>query len=106
MAILRRGNKNRRDKTKPEVITGDFELHYEDVINRNRYALVAVFASGLVLLAVFVPSAVYYSTADTDRVSVEAESGLITNPQLVTKAGGDATASEGGFIEFKLKPTE
>lgn len=103
MAILGRGAKTRRDKHKPAVITGEFELHYEDVINKNRYALVALFASGLVLIAAFVPSAVYESTANTERVSVEAESGYITNPELVTKVEGDPSASDSSFIEFSLK---
>ncbi len=106
MAILNRGNKTRRDKHKPAVITGEFELHYEDVINKNRYTLVALFASGLVLLAVFVPSAVYESMAGSERVSIEAESGLIVNPELVTKVQGDASASEGSFIEFSLQPAQ
>lgn len=104
MAILKRSGKSRRDIHKPEVVTGEFELHYEDVINKNRYALVALLASGLVLLAAFVPSAVYESMADTDRASIEVESGIITQPQLVDLVEGDPTASEGSFIEFKIVP--
>lgn len=102
MAILgRSGAKSRREKHKPEVVTGDFELHFEDVVNRNRFVLAAVLAGGLVLLAVVVPGAVYQSMADTDIVSVELEQGIITNPQSVIKADGDVTASESGFIEFR-----
>lgn len=106
MAILNRSGKSRRGKHKPEIVTGEFELHYEDVINKNRYALVALFASGLILLAAFVPSVVYESMADTDRVSIEAEAGIVANPELVNRVEGDATASDGSFIEFRLAPAE
>lgn len=106
MAILRRSTKIRREKHKPEVVTGDFELHFEDVVNRNRYALVAVLASGFVLLAVFVPTAVYHSVAGNDKVSIEAESGSVINPDLVEIVDNDMTASDNGYIEFRLtKPS-
>lgn len=103
MAILRRNSKIRREKRRPQVVTGNFELHYEDVINRNRFALVALFASGLVLLAVFIPSAVYHSVADTGRVSIEAESGSLTNPDLVRRVEGDVSASGNSYLEFQLR---
>ena len=103
MAIIRRSRKIRHEKHKPEVVTGEFELHYEDVVSRNRYALVAIFASGLVLLAVFVPTAVYHSVAETEQISVEAEQGLIINPEYVTKVEGDITASGNTYIEFKVE---
>lgn len=103
MAILRRNAKTRREKRRPQAVTGSFELHYEDVINRNRFALVALFASGLVLLAVFVPSVVYHSVADTGRVSIEAESGALANPELVTRVEGDMSASGNSYIEFQLR---
>lgn len=103
MPSLRRLERKRREKTiKPEIVTGNFELHYEEIVSRNRIALVAVFATGLVLLAAFVPSAVYQSVADTDQVSVEVESGVVTRPELVTKVEGDMTASGNGYIEFRL----
>lgn len=103
---MKRSGKARREKHKPEVVTGDFELHYEDVINRNRYALVALFASGLVLLAVFIPSAMYHSVADTERIPMEAEQGMIINPTYVTEVDGDPTASGNSYIEFHLTPRE
>lgn len=103
MAILKRGTKIRREKRRPEAVTGNFELHYEDVVNRNRFTLVALFASGLVLLAVVVPSAVYQSVADTGRVSVEAESGVLINSDLVTKVENDVTASGNSYLEFQLR---
>jgi hypothetical protein len=53
------------------------------------------------LLATFIPSAVYHSVADPDQVSVEAENGLVKNPELVRKVDGDQTASEDSYIEFK-----
>lgn len=101
MAILKRGGRVKHIKRRPEAVTGSFELHYEDVVSRNRYALVALFASGLVLLAVFVPTAVYHSVADTGRVSVEAEGGVIIRPEYVTKVEGDVTASGNSYIEFR-----
>lgn len=106
MPILRRSRKIKHEKRRPQAVTGDFELHYEDVISRNRYALVALFASGLVLLAVFVPTAVYHSVADTGRVSVEAEQGLVIHPEYVKKVEGDVTASDNTYIEFQVRPLE
>lgn len=101
MAILGRQAKGRREKHKPEVVTGDFELHFEDVINRNKFTLAAILSGGLILLAVVVPGAVYYSAADTDIVSVEVEHGSVINPERVVKTESDVTASDGGFIEFR-----
>jgi hypothetical protein len=106
MPSLRRGYKRRTEKRKPEVVTGGFELHYEDVVNRNRFALIALFASGLVLLAAFIPSAVYQSVAEPDQISVEAEAGTVINPELVTLVEGDVTASENTYIEFRLVPEQ
>ena len=104
MVAVRRGYKRRVEKHKPEVVTGGFELHYEDVVNRNRFAVVAIFASALVLLAAFIPSAVYQSVARPDQISVEAENGIIINPELVTLVEGDVTASDSTYIEFSLVP--
>lgn len=102
MPLLKRNQKKIKEKHKPEVVTGDFELHFEDVLNRNRFALVALFASGLVLIAAFVPTAVYHSVADTNSVSIEAEQGMVANPDLVSVEKDDITASGNSFIEFKL----
>lgn len=102
MALLKRNQKRSKEKQRPEIVTGDFELHFEDVINRNRYALVAALSFGFILLAVFVPTAVYYSTAGSERVSVEAESGLIINQDLVNILGDDMSASGNGYIEFRM----
>jgi hypothetical protein len=104
MPSLRRSAKARREKHKPETVTGNFELHYEDVVKENRFAVIALFATGLVLLAVFVPKAVYHSVAGSDQVSVEAENGQVVNPELVIQVSGDISASEEGYIEFRLPP--
>lgn len=104
MPTIRRRNKYiRRDKTKPEVITGNFELHYEDVVGRNRFAVALLFATGLVLIAVFVPNVVDRSLARPDHVTVEAESGDVINPDQVKFKSDDIGASNGSYIEFNLK---
>lgn len=105
--IRRRSRFIRREKPlKPEVITGNFELHYEDVVNRNRYALVALFATGLILAAAFIPRVVNRSLARPDHVSLEAENGTVFNQEQVRIVGGDITASQSSYIEFKLKAEE
>ena len=90
-----------RKKHNPEVVTGDFELHFEEVVNRNRYTLVALFTSGLLLLALLVPGAVYYSTADTNIISIEAENGYISAQENIIESSDDMTASDNTYIEFK-----
>lgn len=105
MPSLRR-SKSRPQKHKPEVVTGGFELHYEDVVHRNRFVLITLFASGLILLAAFIPSAVYQSVAEQDIVSIEAENGLIINPEYVRLVEGDMNASDDGYIEFSLIPIQ
>ncbi|MBA2279456.1 hypothetical protein H0V99_03405 [Candidatus Saccharibacteria bacterium] len=104
MVSLRRGRRVRTEKHKPEIVTGNFELHYEDVIQRNRFVLIALFASGLVLLTAFIPSAVYRSIADTDQVSIEVEKGVIVHPELVNTVSDDVSASGNSYIEFHVKP--
>jgi hypothetical protein len=106
MPTLRRGYKRRVEKHKPEVVTGGFELHYEDVIGRNRFAIVAVFASALLLVAMFIPRAIDQSVADSDQVSIEAEQGTVLNPELVELITGDVTASDDSYIEFKALPQD
>jgi len=105
MPSLRRGNKIRREKHKPEVVTGSFELHYEDVVSRNRFALVILFGTGLLVLAAFIPSAVYRSVAGSDRASIEAESGIIINADFVKQIDNDVTASGDSYIEFQPVPS-
>ncbi len=105
MAKLRRG-RAKEEKPKPEVVTGSFELHYEDIISRNRFAIIAVFATALVLLAAFVPGAVYHSVAEPDKASVEIETGTVINPGMVIKVKGDITASDDSYIEFRAAPEQ
>ena len=95
-----------RKKQHPEVVTGDFELHFEEVVNRNRYTLVALLTSGILIMALVVPGAVYYSTADTNIISIEAEKGIIINKDNVLQSSDDNTASDNSYIEFKIPPTQ
>ena len=85
---------------RPNVITGNFELQYEDVVHRNRFIIIAFALSGLLAVATFIPAAVYRSTADSQRIIVEAENGTVSNPRLVTIVKGDTTAGGDGYIEF------
>jgi hypothetical protein len=104
MPSLRRNRRVRALKHKPEVVTGNFELHYEDIVKDNRFAIITIFATGLVLLAVFIPGAVYQSTARPDQISVEAEAGLLVNPEFVNIVDNDITASDDSYIEFRVLP--
>lgn len=101
MPSLRRGYRRRSEKIKPEIVTGNFEMHYEDVIGKNRFVIIAFFATGLLLLAAFIPNAVYDSVAGSDQVSVEAEAGALVHPELIEIIQGDVSASNNTFIEFK-----
>lgn len=102
MPSLRRSKRTKRDKHKPEVVTSSFELHYEDVVHKHRVGIVAIFASALVLLAVFVPNAVYQTIAEPEEIGVEVESGIIENSGNVTRVEGDITASGDSYLEFNL----
>lgn len=100
MAILRRTAKNNKKTHKPELVTGDFELHYEDVINRNRFALVALIAFGLVVLAALTPKVADYSSADSDKLLIDIESGYVSNPHKLNIISNDPEAGGSTFIEF------
>ncbi|MDQ3064743.1 MAG: hypothetical protein M3Q36_00530 [bacterium] len=102
MPILKRNKSSTVKPYKPEVVTGGFELHFEDVIHRNRAAMIALFATGLVAITAFIPGAVFQSYAREDHVSLEAESGIIINPDLVTIVNGDMTANNNSYIEFNI----
>ncbi len=97
---LRGKSKHQRRVDRPNVITGNFDLHYEDVVRRNRFAIVAFLATGLLAVAAFIPAAVYESTADSKRVTVEVENGKITNPSQITIVKGDSETGNDGYIEF------
>jgi hypothetical protein len=87
-------------KSRPEVVTGSFGLHYEEVVQR-RPLLVVLLAVGLVFFAVIIPVAIYHSFASGDFFAAETESGTLSSASLVTKVT-DATASGGSYIAFKL----
>ncbi len=103
MQILKRRQKMTEHTDRPTVVTGNFELHYEEVVRRNRFAIIALIAGGLLALGAFIPTAVYRSVADQNKVTVEVESGEVNNPILITEVHGDASASESGYIEFSQR---
>lgn len=96
------GKLNRR-KTRPEIVTGDFELHFEEVVNRNRYSLVALLTGGLLVLTLLVPGVVYYSQADVGNVLIEAEDGNQINKGNIRQIKDEETGLI--YIEF-TSPTE
>ena len=97
---IKRYKKHQAHVDRPTAITGNFELHYEDVVHRNRFAIVALILTGMLALAAFIPAAVYRATADSKRVIIEVEGGKITNPTQVTVIKGDNAAGADGYIEF------
>jgi predicted xylose isomerase-like sugar epimerase len=101
--IIRRSNKHQARVDRPGAITGNFELHYEDVIHRNKAFIITFIATGLIAVAAFIPSAVYQSTADSQRVTVEVEAGKITNPAQVTIVKDDGSTGSDSYIEFSAK---
>ena len=103
MPKIKRNNKHQARVDRPVVITGNFELHYEDVLRRNRLAIVAFMVTGMLAVAAFIPAAVYQSTADNERVTIDVETGKITNPTQVTIIKGDEQAGGNGYIEFGPK---
>lgn len=100
MAVFRRNAKTNKKTHKSEVVTGDFELHYEDVINRNRFALVALIVFGLVFLAALTPKVADYSSADSDKFLIDVETGTINNRSLVNIVSGDSEAGGATYVEF------
>lgn len=97
---IKRRNKHQSRVDRPTVITGKFDLHYEDVVHQNRFVLVAFLATGLLAVAAFIPAAVYRSTADSQRVIIEVEEGTITNPSQVTIVKGDTSSGGNSYVEF------
>ncbi len=100
LSRLRQRNKHQRRVDRPNVITGNFDLHYEEVVRRNRFMIVAFLATGLLAVAAFIPVAVYESTADSKRVTVDVENGKISNPSQITVVKGDSETGNDGYIEF------
>src|SRR6185369_3617551 len=50
-------------KKRPEIVTGNFGLHYEDIVQRNRYVAIALIGFVIVAVSAFIPVAVYRSLA-------------------------------------------
>lgn len=96
----RREKKHQAHVNRPVIITGNFDLSYEDVVHRNRLVIIAFIASGLLAVAAFMPAAVYRSTADSQRIILQAEDGTVTNPLKVTIIKGDPGSGDDGYIEF------
>jgi len=88
---------SRYKKPHATVVTGKFDLHYEDLIKRNRYLLMALTGGTIALLAIVIPVAVYRSLAGTGAASLEAEDGTLTTQAVATT---DATASGGQYVTF------
>lgn len=80
-----------------EVVTGDFELHFEDIVKKSRYSIMILLTGGLLLAAFMVPGIVNRSLADEGSVSIEAEQGRIINLEKVRLV---ETGSGEGYIEF------
>lgn len=97
---LKRGQKHQAHVDRPTVVTGNFALHFEEVIHQNRMVIITFLATGLLAVAAFIPTAVYQSIADSQRVTVEVENGKITNPLLITIVKGDLAAGGESYIEF------
>jgi len=100
---IKRTNKHQAHVDRPVVITGNFELHYEDVLRRNRLAVIAFMVTGMLAVAAFVPAAVYQSTANNERITIDVEDGKIINPGQITIVKGDTQAGGNGYIEFGSK---
>ena len=48
--FIKRKNKHQAHVDRPLTVTGNFELHYEEVVRRNRLAIIAFVATGLAAL--------------------------------------------------------
>ena len=97
---INRHKKFQNHVDRPTVITGNFELQYEEVVHRNRFFIITFILTGMLAVGAFIPAAVYQSTADSKRIIIEAESGTILNPLQVTVIKGDIAAGGDGYIEF------
>ena len=100
MPKIVRNSKHQAHVDRPIVITGKFDLHYEDVVQHNRFAIIAFVLVGLLSVAAFVPAAVYRSNADSRRIIIDVEGGKVTNPSSITIVKGDITAGNEGYVQF------
>ena len=92
--------KRRVKKHQPEIVTGNFQLHYEELIRKNRYMVIALLGFGITGLSAIIPLATYRSIAISSFVSIEAESGSISDTTKVLKTTGDSAASGGSYVKF------
>jgi len=93
--LRRRGEKHQSRVDRPLTITDNFELHYEEVVRHNKFAIIAFLTTGLVAMAAFIPAAVYQSVAGTETVTIESEEAKLSNG---AQLGSDDTAAGGQFI--------
>lgn len=96
--IRRRGQKQQMAVDRPLSVTANFELHYEEVVRNNKFAIIAFLATGLVAVASFIPTAVYQSVAGTETVTIETEDANLTNG---AKVESDPKATGGLYILLK-----
>ena len=89
-------HKAQQKKSKLEVVTGDFELHFEEVVNRNRFIVLILVTGSLILLAMLVPGFAYYSQAGVDNALLEAEGGKVINSENIILSNPEV-------VEFKVK---
>jgi len=101
---IKRRNRDQEHVDRPHVVTGEFELNYEDVIHKHGRLVVALFTTGLLALAIFVPRVVHQSAADVQRGTVEIESGRVSNPAFVSRINGDISAGNDSYVEFSGIP--
>lgn len=97
---IKRGQKHQAHVDRPVIVTGNFDLHFEEVIHNNRILIIVFIATGLLAVSAFIPNAVYESLAGSQRVTLEVENGKITNPSLITIVKGDTSAGGESYIEF------
>lgn len=103
-SLVKRRSRRQGHVDRPTTVTGNFELHYEEVVRNNRFAIIAFLATGLIAVAAFIPTAVYQSVAGSDAATVESEDANLSGN---AKVGTDSEASGGRFIMFldsKEKP--
>jgi hypothetical protein len=95
--LLKRRKKKIIPSDRPSAVTGNFELHYEEVVRNNRFAIIAFAVTGLLAITAFIPSAVYQSVAGTNTVTIEAEDTMLEGGVQISS---DTEASDGLFIIF------
>lgn len=89
-------HKAQQKKSKSEVVTGDFELHFEEVVNYNRFIVLILVTGSLILLAMMVPGLAYDSQAGVDNTLLEAEGGKVINSENIILSNPEV-------VEFKVK---